>query len=112
MNNTNTNHPTAFALDSLTNRQLAELLENVQKEQTNRATRRARWISETYTLYLRHPRATCMRIDDTIVVSVYSRAKGLRMCHSAPRHGDQFNLTTGVAVAFAKACGETISDYI
>ena len=112
MNYTNTNYPVNFSLNSLTDKQLADLIENAEKEQADRANRKARWVRETYAQYLRHPNATCTQIDNTIIVSVYSRANGLRMCCSIPRHGDKFDRMTGVAVAFAKACGEPVPNYI
>lgn len=112
MNYTNTNYPDNFSLNSLTDRQLADLIENVQKEQADRANRKARWVRETYAQYLRHPNATYTQVGDTIIVSVYSRVNGLRMCHSVPRNGDKFSHMTGVAVAFAKACGERIPSFV
>lgn len=112
MNSTNMNYPPAFFLDNLTDRQLTELIEDIQREQTNRTTRRARWIQETYALYLKHPNATYMRINNTIIVSVYSRTNGLRMCCSTPSHNDKFDRIAGVAVAFAKACGERIPSFV
>lgn len=112
MNYTNTNYPGNFPLSNLTDKQLADLIENVQKEQTDRKTRRARWVRETYAQYLRHPNATYTQVGDTIIVSVYSRVNGLRMCHSVPRNGDKFDHMTGVAVAFAKACGERIPSFV
>lgn len=112
MNYTNTNYPANFSLNSLTDKQLADLIESAKKEQADRTTRRAIWVRETYGQYLRHPNATCAQVGDTIIVSVYSRAYGLRMCHSIPRDGDKFDRMTGVAVAFAKACGERIPSFV
>lgn len=112
MNCTNTNHPAAFSLTSLTDKQLTELIEGAKKEQADRANRKARWVRETYAQYLQHPNAICTKIDNTIIVSVYSRVYGLHMCHSVPRPGDKFDYTTGVAVAFAKACGERIPSFV
>lgn len=52
---------------------------------------------------IKHCQQTCFVIPTH---DVYNTAS------SAPRHGDKYDYKTGIAVAFAKAFGEPIPDYI
>ena len=107
---------TTFNLINLTDTDLTELMatcvSEMEKRKKVREEKRARWIKETYLMFLGHPNATIVRVGDTIVVAIHSRWDGLHMGKATPVKGDAFDKQTGVAVAFAKACGETIPDYI
>ena len=106
----------AFSLDSLNDKALEVLYNDVCKEMHSRteakAAKRAAWVKHMYQLYLCHPNATLMRIGEVTVVSVYNRYVGLRMGRARPVKGDKYDANIGVAVAFAKACNESIPDYI
>ena len=74
---------------------------------------RADWIEKWYKAARRYERAGAFIIkhcQQTCFVipahDVYDAAS------SAPRHGDKYDYKTGVAVAFAKAFGQPIPDYI
>ena len=107
---------TTFNLINLTDTDLTELMatcvSELDKRKKVREEKRARWIKETSLMFLGHSNATVVRAGDTIVVAIYSSYYGLRMGKATPVKGDSFDKQTGVAVAFAKACGETIPDYI
>ena len=105
-----------FSLTQMTDSEISRLLEECQREQTQRQQirkkRRDRWIKDVICAYLCHPNASFARIGETTVVAVYSRYDGLRMGKATPVKGDAFDKDVGIAVAFAKACGERIPDYI
>ena len=107
---------TTFSLTNLTDSDISRLLEECQREQTRRQQirkeRRDRWIKDSIYAYLCHPNASFARIGETTVVAVYSRYNGLLMGKATPVKGDAFDKDVGIAVAFAKACGERIPDYI
>ena len=62
--------------------------------------------------FQRHPNATYKVLGETVVVSVYDRCTGIHMGATTPSGKDEFELSTGIAVAFAKAMGESIPDFI
>ena len=107
---------TTFSLSNLTDTELAYLYTNCGEELARRNEERKRlrekWIDDSFFCYLNHPSSTVMRVGDTTVVAIYSRHNGLRMGRATPIKGDEFDVRVGVAVAYAKACGESIPDYI
>ena len=106
----------SFSLDSLNDKALEVLYNDVCKEMNSRAKTRAEnraaWVRKMCGLYLCHPNSTCMQIGEITVVSVYSWYDGLRMGKARPVNGDVYDADVGIAVAFAKACDEPIPDYI
>lgn len=99
-------------LSNFSDAQLDEIIYLAQKEQEERVSYRTSWLGEHYRAFLRHPNAIWVRLGDTVIVSLYSRYNGVKMAKATPVKGDCFNLNTGIAVAFAKACGEPIPDFI
>ena len=72
--------------------------------------RRQDWIDKWYTYACRDERCKTITIkhckDATFIM-------GMARCASAaPRHGDKYDKHTGIAVAYAKLCGEKIPEYI
>ena len=106
----------SFSLNSLDDKALKVLYDDVCKEMNSRAetraANRAAWVQRMNDLYLCHPNATCMQIGEITVVSVYSRYDGLSMGKARPVNGDVYDAEVGIAVALAKACGESVPDYI
>jgi len=106
----------AFSLSSMDDKSLDILYANVCREINARAeakvAKRAEWVRQMCNNYLRHPNSTFMQIGEITVVSVYSRHGGLRIGRARPVNDDKYNVEVGIAVAFAKACGEPVPDYI
>lgn len=107
---------TTFPLTNLTDSDISRLLEECQREQTRRQqyrqTERKKWVEYMYHAFLVHPHATSIHVDKVTVVSVFNRDTGMRMATARPIHGDTFDRVVGVAVAYAKAIGMTIPDFI
>ena len=107
---------TTFSLTNLTDYDISRLLEECQREQTRRELRRRaerkEWIEGMYNTFLAHPNATSIQVDNVTVVCVFNRNVGMRMATARPVHGDIFDRTVGVAVAYAKATGMAIPDFI
>lgn len=112
---------TTFSLTNLTDSDISRLLEECQREQTRREqtrreqarqTERKKWVEYMYHAFLVHPNATSIHVDNVTVVSVFNRNTGMRMATARPVHGDTFDRVVGVAVAYAKAIGMTIPDFI
>ena len=106
----------SFSLNSLDDKSLETLYNDVCKEMNSRAktraANRAAWVEKMFNLYLCHPNSTCMQIGEITVVSVYSRYNGLHIGKARPVNDDVYDIDVGIAVAFAKACGEPVPDYI
>ena len=74
---------------------------------------RQQWIDKYFALAKRHARAGDFIIKhckETCVVIPVNYVGDTAT--SAPRHGDKYDYKTGVAVAFAKAYGDRVPDYI
>ena len=106
----------AFSLSKLSDSELARLLLDCNMEQARREeeykTRRMSWIREKHSAFLRQPNAAYKVLGKTVVVSVYNRRTGFHMSATTPCGEDKFELSTGIAVAYAKAMGERIPNYI
>ena len=106
----------SFSLSKLTDSDLSRLLIECGLEQARREERRAverkQWVESMYYAFMAHPNATSIQVDNVTVVSVFNRNTGMRMATARPVHGDTFDRAVGVAVAYAKAIGVTIPDYI
>ena len=105
-----------FALSKLTDSDISRLAAECMMEQERREearkTRRSKWVRDYHSAFMRHPNATHKILGKTVVVSVYDRCTGIHMGVTTPTGEDKFELSTGIAVAFAKAMGERIPDYI
>ena len=59
-----------------------------------------------------HPYAAIRISEKRTIVAIYNRYDGVKIGTAYPINGDVYDYETGVAVAYAKALGETIPDYI
>lgn len=103
-----------FALSRLSDSALSILQQDVNEEIMRREVAkeklRKEWIANMVREF--HLRAgSYVKMDTTVVVVVrYNGA--VRIGKTTPTKNDKFDLETGVAVAFAKATGKTIPNYI
>lgn len=103
----------AFSLESMTDKDLDELYLSAQAERIRRADnkrKRTTWVNKYYHQY-QLSIANSRRIGETTVVAV-KWMNGIRMGVATPTNGDEFDVHTGIAVAYAKACGERIPDFV
>lgn len=105
--------PNQFYVNKYTDTDLQALLEAVQREMTARKQRRERarkeWIyrhSDEAYLY-----GSYIVVGDTVVVAVEKNGE-IEIAKTHPINGDEFDLDTGVAVAYAKAIGLRVPDFI
>lgn len=106
-------------LSKLTNNDLSKLAAECFAEQERRERRererkeeRQKWIDGYYCAFLCHSNASVAYVGETIVVALWNRDLGIRIGTATPVHGDVFDHNTGIAVAYAKAIGNKIPDYI
>lgn len=92
-------------------RRIIELQNELAQRAQERADRRKKWVYRMLQEYINHPFASSRVVDEVTVMAVYSRGK-LSMAQSTPVRGDIYNKQVGIAVAFAKAMGYPIPDYI
>ena len=106
----------SFSLSKLTDNELLTLASNIceerQRRERKRAEERDRWIGGYYCAFINNPNASVAQVGETTVVALWSRNLGLRMGTATPVHGDVFDHNTGIAVAYAKAVGDKIPDFI
>lgn len=105
---------TSFSLTNLTDADLRRLAAECFAEQDRRERKHKRdtWIGGYYCAFLNNPNASVVHVGETTVVALWSRNLGLRMGTAIPVHGDVFDHNTGIAVAYAKAVGDAIPNYI
>ena len=109
MNSINT-----FALSKMTDSELFRLATECMMEQERREVKRKekriQWIASHIRQY-KNCTANHEVVGETVVVAVqwYNH---IAIAKATPVNGDVFDLDTGIAVAFAKAMGECIPDYI
>jgi hypothetical protein len=104
---------TDFYVNKYTDTDLRTLLEAVQDEITRREDarkrRREEWVyrysNEAYH-YGNH-----IVVGNTVVVAVEKNGS-IEIAKTSPINGDKFDLDTGVAVAYAKAIGLRVPDFI
>ena len=84
--------------------------EEASARERKRKQAREMWIENHYTQFQR-----CYGdykvVGNTVVIAL-AWMGNVKMATATPVKGDVFNLRTGIAVAFAKAMGERIPDYI
>ena len=107
---------TSFCLTNLTDTDISRLLTECQQElerrEHQRTAERKRWIESCHYGFVSHPNASFIQMGDVIVVAVYNRTKGIVMGTARPVHGDKFDKAVGIAVAYAKAIGVQVPEYI
>ena len=107
---------TTFSVSNLTDTDLANLAkacaEETAKRENQRAKRRKDWIQSHYWGFVGHPNASVQTIGNRTIVALFNHYDGVRIGTSYPVHGDAYDEVTGIAVAYAKATGERIPDYI
>ena len=107
---------TTFSVTNLTDTDISRLLTECQRElerrEHQRTAERKRWIESCHYGFVSHPNASLIQMGDVIVVAVYNRVKGIVMGTARPVHGDKFDKAVGIAVAYAKAIGVPVPDYI
>ena len=105
---------TDFYVNKYTDTDLRTLLEAVQDEiarrEDARKRRRAEWIYR-YAQEAYHYGNFEVLCGNTVVVAVCQNGH-IVMGKSTPIKGDKFDLDTGVAVAYAKAVGVCVPDFI
>ena len=106
----------SFSLSKLTDNDLSKLAAECFAEQDRRERKREeerqKWINDYFHYFLCHPNASVAYVGKTTVVALWNRNLGLRMGTATPVHGDVFDHDTGIAVAYAKAIGDRVPDYI
>ena len=104
---------TDFYVNKYTDTDLRTLLEAVQDEiarrETERRRKRAEWI-EHYSWEAYH-RAAIEKVGETVIVAVLKNGT-IHMAKTHPIEGDVFDMETGVAVAYTKAMGLRVLDFV
>jgi hypothetical protein len=107
---------TTFSLYNLTDTDLSNLFhscaDELQKRADQRTKRRKDWIQTHYWGFVGHPNASIQVIGKRTIIALYNRYEGVRIGTAYPIKDDVYDETTGIAVAYAKAMGERIPDYI
>lgn len=103
----------AFTLESMTDADLENLYLSAQAERIRRADNKCKrnaWVDKHY-----HQFKACYgdyKVVDKTVVIALAWMGNVKMATATPVKGDKFSLRTGIAVAYAKACGERIPDFV
>ena len=103
----------AFSLENMTDKDLDELYLSAQAERIRRADNKCKrnvWVDKHYTQFQRCY-GDCKVIGNTVVIAL-AWMGNVKMATATAVKGDVFDLRTGVAVAYAKACGERIPEFI
>ena len=105
----------AFTLETMTDADLGNLLLSVQTERIRRADnkrKRTDWVNDYFTKFANTYDVQYIVSGETTVVAVYDDFIGMRMGKATPVNGDVFNEKVGIAVAFAKAIGHKVPDFV
>lgn len=103
----------AFTLENMVDADLENLYVSVQNERIRRADnkiKRRKWIDDHY-----HQFKNCYgdyKVVDRSVVIALSWMGNVKMAVATATKDDKFEVRTGIAVAYAKACGERIPDFV
>lgn len=103
----------ALTLENMVDSDLENLYVSVQNERIRRADnkcKRTAWVNKYYRQY-QLSIANAKRIGETTVVAV-KWMNAVRIGVATPVNGDKFDAHTGIAVAYAKACGERIPGFV
>lgn len=104
----------SFSLSKLTDSDLSRLAAECMAEQDRRERQRKEKRNQWITSHIRQYRSCTANhevVGETVVVAVrwYDH---IAIAKATPINGDVFDLDTGIAVAFAKAMGEHIPNFI
>lgn len=106
----------AFSVSRMTDSDLTTLHEAILKEIDTRSVRRARrrkeWIDLWYTEFLNRYDTVSITRGELTIVATFDEYNGQRIGTAYPVKGDKFDSKTGIAVAYAKAIGLEVPDYI
>ena len=104
---------TDFYVNKYTDTDLHTLLEAVQDEiarrEDARKRRRAEWIE--HMSWEAYHRGAVEVVDETVIVAVLKNGS-VHMAKTHPINDDVFDMDTGVAVAYCKAVGLRVPDFI
>ena len=103
----------AFTLENMADADLENLYLSAQAERIRRAdnkNKRQKWINSRYAQF-KNCYGGYEVAGDTVVVALDWKGN-IKMATATPVHGDKFELITGIAVAYAKACGESVPDFV
>lgn len=110
------NNNCSFSVSRLTDSDLVNLFNACASEMANREERKSKqrehWIEMWYAEYMNHYDTDCLIVGKRTIVATYDDYNGMRIGTSYPINGDEFDARTGIAVAYAKAIGIAIPDYI
>ena len=104
---------TDFYVNKYTDTDLRTLLEAVEDEiarrEDARKRRREEWI--TRMSWEAYHRGAIEVVGETVVVAIWKNGS-VHMAKTHPIKGDEFDMDTGVAVAYCKAIGLQVPDFI
>ena len=106
----------ADTVSHLTDSDLVALFNACASEMASREERKSKqrehWIEMWYADYLNRYDTDSLVVGKRTIVATYDEYNGMRIGTSYPIHGDEYDARTGIAVAYAKAIGIAIPDYI
>ena len=104
---------TDFYVSQYTDTDLHTLLEVVQDEiarrEDARKRRREEWIE--HMSWEGYNRSVVDVVGETVIVAIWKNGR-IHMAKAHPVKGDEFDMETGVAVAYCKAVGMRVPDFI
>ena len=110
------NNNCSFSVSHLTDSDLVNLFNACASEMISREERKSKqrehWIDMWYGEYMNRYDTDCLVVGKRTIVATYDDYNGMRIGTSYPIHGDEFDARTGIAVAYAKAIGLGVPDYI
>ena len=77
-----------------------------------KSKQREHWIEMWYAEYLNRYDTNHLVVGKRTIVATYDEYNGMHIGTAYPIHGDEYDAKTGIAVAYAKAIGIAIPDYI
>ena len=105
----------AFTLENMADADLENLYLSAQAERIRRADnkrKRTAWANDYFAKFVNTYDVQYIVSGETTVVAVYDDFIGMRMGKATPVNGDIYDEKVGIAVAFAKAIGHKVPDYI
>lgn len=105
-----------FSVSRLTDSDLVNLFNACASEMASREERKSKqrehWIDMWYAEYMNRYDTDCLIVGKRTIVATYDDYNGMRIGTSYPINGDEFDARTGIAVAYAKAIGLEIPNFI
>ena len=106
----------SYSVSRMTDDALADFLNAIIAEQTARekkkSIKRKEWIDLWYTEFVNRYDTVAITRGELTIVATFDEYAGQRIGTAYPVKGDKFDSKTGIAVAYAKAIGIAIPDYI